>query len=243
MNLTDVSPNSLEALGPEKKALLLQLLEEKDRRKRRRKYFDLFPDEGEFRRELYPKHLEFFRLGADHRERLFLAGNRVGKTIAGGYECTAHLTGKYPKWWEGRIFPRPTRILAAGDTIATTRDIIQEKLFGPNEEIGTGLIPGDLIVKTVNRGAVTGAFDYGLVKHRTGGNSIIRLRSYDQGRKIFQGFESDVIWLDEECPIAVYEEALIRTMTTGGIVILTFTPLSGLTPLVLSFLPGGKLAI
>jgi hypothetical protein len=53
-----------------------------------------YPDEGPLRRELYPKHLEFFRAGVEHRERCFLAANRVGKTEGvGGYELTCHLTG------------------------------------------------------------------------------------------------------------------------------------------------------
>jgi hypothetical protein len=34
-----------------------------------------FPDEGPFRRELYPKHCEFFRNGTVARERCFMAGN------------------------------------------------------------------------------------------------------------------------------------------------------------------------
>lgn len=42
------------------------------------------------------------------------------------------------------------------------------------------------------------------------------------------------VWLDEECPEDVYGECLLRTMTTGGIMITTFTPKKGLTPLVLS---------
>ena len=50
-----------------------------------------FPDSGEYRRELYPKHLEFFAAGAEFRERCFMAANRIGKTIAGGAECTYHL--------------------------------------------------------------------------------------------------------------------------------------------------------
>ena len=33
----------------------------------------------------------------------------------------------------------------------------------------------------------------------------------------------------------------MRTMTTGGLLMLTFTPLLGLSEVVLSFLPGGKL--
>ena len=56
-----------------------------------------YPDEGPLRRELYPKHLEFFRAGVEHRERCFLAANRVGKTEGvGGFELTCHLTGEYP---------------------------------------------------------------------------------------------------------------------------------------------------
>src|SRR4030095_8530372 len=62
-------------------------------------------------------------------------------------------------------------------------------------------------------------------------DSELWLRSYEQGRKIFQGFELDVFWPDEECPEDVYEEGQVRLLTTGGISMLTFTPLNGLTPL------------
>jgi hypothetical protein len=55
-----------------------------------------FPDEGPFRRELYPKHTEFFAAGKDEMERCFMASNRVGKTRAGAFEAALHLTGKYP---------------------------------------------------------------------------------------------------------------------------------------------------
>lgn len=229
-------------LSLKEKRELLELLEEKQRRKDENKLFDLFPTDGPLRRELYAKHLAFFKAGLDNRERLFLAGNRVGKTIAGGYESTCDLIGWYPDWWKGKKFDRPTKILVAGDTITTTRDIIQEKMLGPVGNFGTGLIPKDDIIKTVSRSGVSGAVDYALIKHRpTGGESTLLFRSYDQGRKIFQGFELDKAWMDEECPIDVYEEALIRTMTTGGGIVLTFTPLQGLTPLVLSFLQDGKI--
>ena len=73
-------------------------------------------------RELYQKHLEFFRAGRAYRERCFMAANRVGKTEgAGGYELTCHLTGYYPHWWEGRRFTGPVRAWAAGKTNETTR--------------------------------------------------------------------------------------------------------------------------
>jgi phage terminase large subunit-like protein len=58
--------------------------------------------------------------------------------------------------------------------------------------------------------------------------------SYDQKRISFQGFEQDVIlgWTDEEPPLDIFSECLLRTMTTGGIVMLTFTPLQGITALI-----------
>ena len=44
-------------------------------------------------------------------------------------------------------------------------------------------------------------------------------------------------WLDEEPPLDVYGECLIRTATTNGIIMLTFTPLSGMSNVVLQFMP------
>lgn len=218
---------------------LLAALEEKARRKRYNLIRELFPDEGPYRRELYGKHLEFFRAGKYHKERLFMAGNRVGKTIAGGGEMTYHLTGDYPHWWEGKTFDKPINALAAGDTSQTTRDIIQAKLLGGlwnTDEFGSGLIPRDLLGKPTPARGVANLYEEINVKHVSGGTSRLMLRSYDQGRRIFQGTEQDVVWLDEEVPKDVYDEALIRTMTTRGIVMMTFTPLSGLTELVVSFL-------
>jgi len=40
----------------------------------------LFPLTGPLRRDLYPKHIEFFQAGAQYKERLFMAANRIGKT-------------------------------------------------------------------------------------------------------------------------------------------------------------------
>src|ERR1035441_2633381 len=34
----------------------------------------MFPDEGPYRRELYPRHMEFLEAGATFRERLFIHG-------------------------------------------------------------------------------------------------------------------------------------------------------------------------
>ncbi|WP_138774375.1 terminase large subunit domain-containing protein [Desulfohalovibrio reitneri] len=219
-----------------------RLLEEQARRARGRRLFGYYPDEGPLARSGYPRHMEFFRLGADHRQRLMLAANRVGKTEGvGGYELALHLTGLYPDWWEGRRFHRPIRAWAAGDTSETTRDILQRVMLGEPGEPGTGLIPSDSLRQVVRRGGgVADAVDRVRVAHVSGGTSTLKFKSFDQKRRSFQGTAQDVVWLDEEPPMDVYAECLMRTMTTGGLVMLTFTPLLGLSEVVLSFLPGGE---
>lgn len=171
-----------------------------------------------------------------------LAANRVGKTEGvGGYELSLHLTGQYPDWWVGRRFTRPVRAWAAGDTSKTVAEIIQYKLLGPVGAWGTGLLNGDSIERVVR---ATGAADTAAtvyVKHSSGGISPLVLKSYDQRREAFQGTEQDIIWLDEEPPLDIYTECLMRTMTNNGCIMCTFTPLQGISDVVLSFLPGGVL--
>ncbi len=227
----------------------MALLEEKERRKRRRKLFDLYPETGPLRRELYRKHLQFFAGGREHLERAMMAANRIGKTWGvGAYETTLHLTGLYPDWWEGRRFDRPISAWVAGDTRTTTRDIVQHALLGIGGEgnageLGTGMIPGDHIVgRPTPMQGIPGGVDTVLVRHKLGGNSVLQFKSYDQGRRTFQGTKKDLCWVDEEPPSDVYEEALLRlTATTpgeeSGLMMATFTPLLGLSKVALKFLP------
>lgn len=168
-----------------------------------------------------------------------MAGNRVGKTFGvGGYEMALHLTGEYPDWWPGRRFDHPVDTWAAGDTGETTRDIIQFTLMGAIGELGTGLIPGaNIIGEPTKRAGISQAMDIAQIKHKSGGVSRLGFKSYDQGRKKFQGTAKHLIWTDEEPPADVYGECVMRTMTTKGMMICTFTPLEGLTDVALKFLP------
>ncbi|UUC95589.1 terminase large subunit domain-containing protein [Comamonas sp. C11] len=228
--------DSVLHLTPEQRIELGGLLDELERRRRTRMLETMFPDTGALRRALYPRHVQFFELGATCSERVFMAGNRVGKTMAAGTELAYHLTGRYPWWWAGHRFTKPVRALISGDTHETTRDILQLKLLGSTtdkpENFGTGLIPGDAITGIVSRTHVKGAVERAMIRHESGGESELWMRSYVQGREIFQGFELDIFWADEECPEDVYEEGQVRLMTREGISMLTFTPLSGLTALV-----------
>jgi phage terminase large subunit-like protein len=67
--------------------------------------------------------------------------------------------------------------------------------------------------------------------------SRLGFKSYDQGRERFQGTKKHGVWLDEECPASVYDECLVRLMTTNGLMLCTFTPLKGLSEVALRFLP------
>lgn len=191
----------------------------------------LFPDST---RAGYAKHLDFLAGTATYRESVFCAGNRTGKSETGAYAVAIWLTGKYPPWWQGKRFSRPVNVLVVGETGRLVRDSMQAKLMGEAGRIGEGLIPLKSISDKVSKGGVPDAFDVVRVKHVSGGESILQFQSYDQGREAFQATSRDVIWLDEEPPISVYNECLIRTMTTGGIVICTFTPLKGMSETVLA---------
>lgn len=188
----------------------------------------------------YAKQREFFDQGATKRERLLIAGNQNGKTHAGGFEAALHLTGEYPEWWRGRRFDKPTKGWIAGETSLAVRDIQQKKLCGePGVEaaFGTGMIPKAAFADrpSLARG-VTDAYDTIQVRHKSGGISVGRFKSYEQGRAKFQGETLDWLWFDEEPPEDVYAEGLTRTVATGGMSYMTFTPLKGRSAVVLRFL-------
>lgn len=190
----------------------------------------------------YAKQEEFYAAGRVYRERLLLAANQVGKTYGEGMELAIHLTGRYPDWWEGHRFDRPITAWAGSDTSETTRDTVQRILVGPpadEERWGTGTIPRDALAGTQRRQGVANALDTIRVRHASGGTSILGFKSYDQGRQKWQGTTLDYVWMDEEPPLDIYMEALTRTNAVDDArVVLTFTPLLGMSEVVRMFLDG-----
>jgi phage terminase large subunit-like protein len=164
-----------------------------------------------------------------------MASNRSGKTLSGAYELVCHATGEYPEFWTGKRFDRPINAHGAGMTGITTRDTVQRELLGELGRRGEGMIPAHAIISTSAKPGIPNGIETVLIRHKSGGTSSISFRSYDQGVKGFQGFKSDCIWLDEECPMEIYNECLLRTMTTKGIIYVTFTPQWGLTEFIINF--------
>lgn len=165
-----------------------------------------------------------------------MAGNQLGKTVAGGFEAAMHATGLYPDWWEGRRFDRPTVGWAAGVTGETVRDSVQRILMGRSTETGQGAIPAAKIADTTTARGVAELLDTIQVKHVSGGTSLITFKSYEKGREKWQAETLHWLWFDEEPPEDIYTEGVTRTNATGGLTWMTFTPLKGMSAVVKRFL-------
>lgn len=219
----------------------LQLLGAIELKRTRNRFASMYPEHGPLRRDLYPKHQAFFALGATKRFRLLMGPNGIGKTEGvGGYEVVCHLTGLYPDWWTGKRFHRAIKAWCAGDTNKTLRESIQPKLLGDEGNHGTGLIPFDLLGTVKVKQNTNGVIDYVLVKHvPTGKWSRLVFKSYEEGRESFQASDVDLIWLDEEPKSNIMTECVhrFRGRTADGHMLLTFTPVNGISDVVCLFVP------
>lgn len=229
----------LSKLSPEDLAILAALTDAIERKQKGRKIDTFFTDET---RGQYKKHLEFFKAGAENRQRLLLAANRIGKTVAAGYELVLHLTGEYPEWWEGKRFTTCNHWWVVGKSSETVRQILQNELLGQVGSFGTGLVPMDRLdfeslADAKKSSTPVTSFR---VRHKNGTFSTVEFKSAEQGRQAFEGTAKS-LWIDEECPFDIYTECLLRTMTGDNILMMTFTPLKGLSEVVLSFLDGGDI--
>lgn len=189
------------------------------------------------------KQQSFHNAGANAIERLFLAGNRTGKTFCGCMEDAMHLTGRYPEWWEGHRFNHGITAWVASENYEITRNVLQNKLLGSystSSGFTEGLIHKDNIIKKAMLSGVSGAVDFVQVRHISGDISTLYFKSYKQGREKFQGARCHLIHLDEEPPYDVFIESQMRLSDVDGSgqgrLILTMTPLKGYTEMMGYFL-------
>jgi phage terminase large subunit-like protein len=204
------------------------------RRQKLRRYKQLKTEASLLFYKPYPKQKEFHEL--PNRERALFAANRVGKTYAAGYETAMHATGFYPDWWKGRRFEKPVRWGVGSETGDLLKKGPQRILMGPITAIGTGSIPKGSIKGYKMAKGITDGMDSVQVHHTSGGVSELVFMSYADGREKWQSDEWDGAWLDEEPPLDIYTEALTRTNTRMGPILLTFTPLKGVSDVVMRFI-------
>ncbi|RZI45120.1 terminase large subunit domain-containing protein [Candidatus Finniella inopinata] len=156
----------------------------------------------------HPKHLEFHTLGNQAKERLFLAANRIGKTMACSLEVCMHLTGTYPDWWTGHRYTKPINAWVAGVSGKEVFEILERRYFdgmaGEEPWIHESLV------------AYRNRSDHRYqIRHSSGGFSDLRFKTYEQKREAWQGAKLDVCHLDEEPPLEIYTEASLRLMSTS----------------------------
>jgi phage terminase large subunit-like protein len=226
-------PLMLNSLSYSEKQELIALLEAKERIKSQNRLLDYRP---------YKKQLEFHEAGKTFRERMLMAGNQLGKTFSAAAEVAYHMTGGYPDWWVGYRFDRPNNWLAGSESGELTKKGVQRLLFGRDikNALGTGMIPADCIEGYSPARGVPELIDSARIKHVSGGISTIALKSYEQGRGKWQADTVDGVWFDEEPPLDIYTEGLTRTNVVMGLIILTETPLLGMSDTVMRFIGDTK---
>lgn len=230
------------SLTPEEEQEIIELMEAEESYARYHKWDSYFPDAGPCRRELYTKHLEFFRAGKEYKERILTGGNQIGKSSSSGYELARHATGVYPEWWDGRTFDRPVEIWIAAPDYKKVMDGMQRYLLGDGSDHGTGFIPKEMIKDVRPQPGTPGCVSLIEVWYKTpnsGRWSTIRVKSYVEGPQAFASATIDIVALDEECIYRIYIECLVRIAKKQGMIMMTYTPDAGATETTLSFFPDG----
>lgn len=183
-------------------------------------------------------------INADSKETMLTGANQAGKSTALMMKFTYHMTGLYPSWYTGVRFDKPIQAALGGETAQSTRDLLVNRLIGPPEDRGAGYFPKGSFdpEKDVTRmtGGVANQIDYFRVKHFNAdgdfdGYSKAYVFSYSTGWRRLQGYSLDLVAIDEEPEMMVYEELSARTNATGGYVDIAMTPLRGETELYLVF--------
>jgi len=156
----------------------------------------------------------------DKKGRLYIGGNRSGKTTAGVVEGIWRLTGKHP-------FAKPP-------FIATPERPIRGRVVGvdyPNgiEKILLPEYARWTPASELYGGAWEKAYQAKLRILRFKNGSTVEFMSYDQDVDKFAGTSRDFIHFDEEPPEAIYNECVARLVDTGGPWWLTMTPVEGMT--------------
>lgn len=161
----------------------------------------------------HEKQIDFHTSTAD--TRLFIGGNRSGKTVGGAAEAVWYLLGKHPykKIPNKPIYGR----VAASDFIQGVAKVVMP-------QIQRWLPPSALI---------NGSWEDSYNKQDrlltlTNGNKLEFL-SYDQDLVKFAGTSRDFCWLDEEPPLDIFQECMMRLLDVNGSMWLTLTPLDGIT--------------
>ena len=143
--------------------------------------------------------------------RLFLGGNRAGKTVGGGTEAVWWLEGTHPY----KETPKPP---VRGRAIGVDFDDGINRIMKP--EIARWISPSQL-----KNGSWEDSYSLGNKTLTLNNGSTLEFMSYDQDVQKFAGTSRHFIWFDEEPPEDIFNENMLRLLDTAGSWWLTMTPL------------------
>lgn len=158
-----------------------------------------------------------------------LGGNRSSKTERGAFLAVAWLLGKEyfrdePSWRYVKDLPIPehgVNIWAVGLDFSVIRDVIwNEKLRRGHQHPGLLPLPP---CKEITR--ITDS-EFQVQVEVDGRKSMLTCKSAEAGASKFQSASIDLVWIDEECDVEVYNELYQRTVDCGGKILITLTPLT-----------------
>jgi len=160
----------------------------------------------------HAKQEEFAR--DQHKHRLYIGGNRSGKTVAGVIEDIRYLKGEHPH----RDTPdAPVRGRVVGVDFSSGIDKILLPQFQQ-------WVPKSLLIN--------GSWDDSYSKERRvltlENGSFVEFMSYDQDLQKFAGTSRHFVHFDEEPPELVYDECRARLVDTNGDWWMTLTPVEGM---------------
>lgn len=164
----------------------------------------------------HPKQAQFHQSTA--KQKLYIGGNRSGKTVGGIVEDVYWLKGEHP---HRRLPMRPGepcrgRIVTVSLNEGTKQIIIPELCKW---------IPPSLFIN----GSWEDSYHKADRLLTLANGATCELMSYDQDVEKFAGTSRHFIHFDEEPPKAVWSECKLRLLDTGGSWWMTMTPVEGMT--------------
>lgn len=149
------------------------------------------------------------------RGKLFIGGNRSGKTVGGAAEAVYRARGVHPY---RAVPPAPTR----GRVVSVDFVNGVEKIVRP--EIARWLPTSEILGGSWETG-----YNRELRILTLENGSTIEFMSYDQDLDKFAGTSRHWVWFDEEPPKDIHTECLLRLLDTAGDWWVTMTPVDGMT--------------
>jgi hypothetical protein len=98
------------------------------------------------------------------------------------------------------------------------------------------MIPADSIVRVTAKPGVSDAIEGIFLRHTAGGVSELTLEKLRSGSRSLSRHESRFDLVGRRGDPSIYVESLLRAMATNGLLLLTFTPLNGMTDICRDFL-------